>query len=1790
MSEVSLVGAFERVVDLQRQAVAVEGGDRRLTYAELDERANQLARRLRKLRIGRGDAVGIVAQRTPDTVAAALGVLKAGAAYSPLDPDSPQKRLERHVDDLGSPLVLAPAGLEARVAGRRFQVMPFDPECGAFADESKARLQIAISERDLYAVIFTSGSTGQAKRVALEHRSMLNLIRGTTHLMPQTREGALQVCAPQYDAGAYEIWATLLAGARLVCHPPGRPDPADVMRTIRLHDVAWAGMPTSIFHQLVEHGPEPLAAMRLLSAGGEQLLPRYAKRFRAACPGVRLFNVYGPTEATVFVSAHEVTAADEASERVPVGGPVASARLRIVCPEGVNGKRRRGELHIGGPVLARGYLHQAELTAQRFVTDEAGDRWYRTGDIARWRDDQELEILGRADDQVKLRGYRVEPGEVESHLIVHPDVRRAAVVAREDVPGHPRLIGYVVPAGGSIDPEALRAHLSGRLPEYMVPAAFVQLRRLPESPTGKIDRKALAAASPDATSPNAPTARSDHIGEEQAAASDPLAELIAHLFASVLRLDAVTGTDDFFGLGGDSLLAVQVLTRLRDDHGIELPLQAVFEARTPRALAARAHIQGAAAALRLPKLRAARYAADDVVPATAGQAKALLITELAEESLPYQSQAAHRLLGALDVGALERALSAIVRRHEILRTTFERREGTWIQRVHEPSPIRLAVTDLRSALEPDRALESHLGRAFGRRLDATRLPLAHWSLARIAFDHHVLVSVEHHVVHDGVSTALFLDELSILYAAELAGEDCPLPPPEIQFRDFAQWQAWLIKTPFGRSTLSHWQRRLDGSPATLPLPLDHPRPPRQTYRGQTLRVTVPSGLVQRLEARAYECRATMFIVMLAAYAAVLQRYAGVEDLVIGSGLANRRTLVSEQLLGMVVNTVALRLDLTGVPSVAELIERVRDTVLDAHEHQDVPFERVVEHVAPLRSENAGPLYQALFSFHDAAVRTVELPGGVLIPRDAQSNGAAKADLNVVVIRRRQIPVRGAPHERHTELAEDGVTIVWEYNSDLFARASAERMLRHYMRALERIASADMRSASSTLVSPDAGERASLLSLAGQTAPYEREATVPEVFEARVAERPDAVAVTFERETLTYRQLDRRANRLSRRLRQWGAAPGSKVGVCIERSIDLVVALLAVIKAGAAYLPLDPKDPPARLRHQLEAMAVEVVVAHARHRQALPGSPVRLICLDDELDLAREPDTPPAQHVSALDPVYVMFTSGSTGSPKAVEVPHRAVIRLVRGTNYVRLGPEETVLGLAHPAFDASTFELWGALLNGGRVAMAPPGPLSTAELADLVSHERVTTLWLTAGLFHRVVDDRPELLGNLRQLLAGGDVLSPDHVRRALDALPRDAVLINGYGPTEATTFTCAHRLRPGEKVDVPVPIGRPISNTRVFILDESGRLAPDGAPGELWIGGDGVARGYAGDAELTAQRFRPDPFSPQGARMYRTGDHARWRSDGSIEFLGRTDRQLKIRGFRVEPREVEEALRSHPDIADVYVAPFERGNGLERSLAAYLVTRPGASPPNAELREHAAISLPTHAVPSAWIQIERLPLTASGKVDVRGLPSPTLAMERGVAVLTGAAREPVRRPADALERRLIEIWERELDTEGIAPDDDFFDLGGHSLMAVAVFDAIERTFGRELPLATIFEAPTVRRLAACLRAEGWNHPRRSLVPLTTTGRRPPLFFVTAGDGNAVGFGALARRLGREQPFYGLQQRGIGGGRPLHRTVHGMARHYVGAIRRVSPHGPYFLGGRCLGANVAYEMARQPSRRGEEVA
>jgi aspartate racemase len=1114
--------------------------------------------------------------------------------------------------------------------------------------------------------------------------------------------------------------------------------------------------------------------------------------------------------------------------------------------------------------------------------------------------------------------------------------------------------------------------------------------------------------------------------------------------------------------------------------------------------------------------------------------------------------AARRINGILDLATLRKALNEVMKRHEVLRATFPERNGVPVQ-VIEPSPKSIPVRyeDLRDLNRNERLRKAdELGESEAHRVfDLEHGPVFRAAVASIDDEYHVLYLSMPHIVCDGWSIGILLSEVATAYWAFVGGGASPLSDLPLQYSDYVEWQRGFLQGQELERLLSYWIKQLEGTNTLLPLPLDRPRPYRQGHRGEGIDFAFSTALSTQIRNFSRAQRVTPFVVLLGLFGLLLGRYSGETRIPIGSPIANRNWPELESLIGLFVNMLVLIVDCGGDPTLRQFIARVHDMLLGAHAHQDMPFERLVEEVNPQRSPSHSPLFQVTFVLHNTP----------LASEFKLISGGAMFDLAVYVWDE-----------------PSGIRGTFSYNSDIFARTTIDRFVENYVALVERsLEQPDLPLSQISCVS--ATERSLLERWSGRTTECERKATVADLFERCVEEHGDAVALSWRGGELTYSAVNERANAIAHRLHDRGVQAGALVGICAERSAEAVIAILGILKSGAAYVPLDPTYPRERIHFMVRDTRASVVLTQVGLGDRCPRD-VDVLMLE-EADLRATTAGNPARRTIGDDLAYVMYTSGSTGEPKGVRVRHRSVIRLVRQTDYASLGPHEVFLQYAPISFDASTFELWGALLNGGRLAIAPPGLLTLAELGSVVREQRVTTMWLTAGLFHQVVDAGLEDYKSVRQLLTGGDVVSPSHAKKALETL-EDCTLINGYGPTENTTFTCCHSMRSPQEVRAPVPIGKPINNTRVYILDDSRELLPLGAIGTLYAGGDGVAAGYHDRSRLTAERFVADPFSDDPeAMLYQTGDRVRWLQDGTIEFLGRNDDQVKVRGFRIELAEIEAAMRAIPGVGEAAVITHEDSQ-KEKSLVAYFSPSNERRVPSVErMRSHLEGKLPQYMLPNQFIHIERIPINANGKVDRKALPSPRLVRSTG----------PIR-PLTRLEVQLMAIWEQVLDVTGVGVDESFFDLGGNSLMAVRMFSQLRRAVGRELPISALFAAPTIGRLAALVEADGWAAATKSLVAVQPMGTKRPLFLVPGVGGNVLIFARLANLLGRDQPLYGLQSRGLDGEESPLMTIEEIAKAYVQEIRRVQPRGPYLLGGACMGGVVAFEMAQQMIASGEKVA
>ena len=1134
-------------------------------------------------------------------------------------------------------------------------------------------------------------------------------------------------------------------------------------------------------------------------------------------------------------------------------------------------------------------------------------------------------------------------------------------------------------------------------------------------------------------------------------------------------------------------------------------------------------------------------------PLSFAQQRLWFLHKLEPQNPVYNITASRLIKGALNVSYLEKSICKVVERHEILRTIFPEINGTPVQVVTNAKPTLQQVNIEHFPIEKRNEEFQRWRQDEARRPFTTDAPMLRISLLRLTYREYHLVVVMHHIISDGWSLGIFFKELGEIYIKLLLGGSGELLDLPFQYGDYARWQIESFNDSDTQRNIEYWKEKLSGNLPVLELPTDRPRRPVQSSNGAVQVFKFSKEIKESLYRLEKKYSVTLFMILLTAFKILLHRYTTQTDIIIGTPIANRKLPELESLIGLFVNTLVLRTNLSGDPTVIELLTRIRDVVLEAHEHQDFPFEKIVELIRPERTLSHTPIFQVALILQNT-------PGS--LEYDTVSAGAM-FDISLFFLE-----------------SEQDITGSFEYNKDLFEDGTITRMIGH-LKTLARAIVKNPHEHISKLPLLTEAEKIQLKEWNETKTDYPRDLTIQELFVSQASNTPNSVALVFPRADthiksieLSYREVDRLTNKLARRLRSLGVGPEVCVGVAMDRCPDFITAILAVLKAGGAYVPIDLSYPKDRKIFMIEDADIQLLLTTTESINQVPKTKARILCLDQE---RKEISLESAKHLNCLvgaeSLAYVMYTSGSTGRPKGVCVTHRNVIRLVKNTNYVSLSPQEVILACAPVSFDASTFEIWGSLLNGGRLVLYPGRVPTPAGIAKRVRENHVSTLWLTAGLFNLMVETQPLCFTEVRQLLAGGDVLSPAHVKKALEFL-RNGVLINGYGPTENTTFTTCYRLETFSDTFRSVPIGRPISNTRVYVLDNNMRPVPVGVRGELWAGGDGVARGYLNDRDLTAQKFLSDPFNEGiGSRLYRTGDFVRFRPDGNLEFLNRIDSQVKISGFRVEPGEVEQLICLHPCVREAAVVARER-DSKSKHLVAYVVPTSGSNPSIDDLRRFLIDRLPVYMVPTAMVMLEEMPLTPNGKVDLGNLPDPPKRHMTGTT------------PRNFLETQLLVIWESVLGEVEIGIRDNFFELGGHSLLALQLLVKMEKVFGRPFPLSTVFQAQSIEEMASAMMQDSLEFGG-SLVTIKTGGPRPPVFFVPGVGGSALGFGELARLLKTDQPVFCLQSLGLDGNQdPLDR-IEDIGRHFVGEIRKIQPIGPYHLIGFCMGGAVAFEIAQR---------
>ncbi|WP_338930732.1 amino acid adenylation domain-containing protein [Streptomyces netropsis] len=1808
-------------------AVAVRSGGAALTFAELDSAANRLAHELAAAGITAGTPVALALPRSVDTVVAMFAVLKAGGVCQPLDLGHPEQRMTAVLEDTRPRRVVGTADAVAGLPPHGVPALLLDDP--ATRARIAARPDTALAAPDLGQdayIIHTSGSTGRPKGVVVTHASLANLHagHGADHIAPAVeRTGRDRLRIGHSASFAFDaswdpvIWMVHGHELHLLDDVAYR-DPAALTAYIAEHRLDYLDVTPSYAEALLAEGllDEGRHHPAMVVVGGETV-PEPLWHRLATTEGLTPLNLYGPTETTVD-AYYWVPGENGSAHGSPVRGSrayVLDNSLRPTAP-GVT-----GELYIAGACLARGYLGRPDLTAERFTADpfgalhgEPGARMYRTGDLVRRRPDGTLEFLGRADDQVKIRGFRIELGEIQAALADHPDVAQAAVIARDTAHGK-RLLGYAVPAlpmgsaeGAPLDPEALRTHLAARLPGHMVPAAIVLLDALPRTANDKLDHRALPDPEPTA-------------GTAHRAPGTPREAALCALFQDVLALEEPPSADaDFFELGGHSLLAGRIAARIRDTLDDTIGLADVFRHPTPAALAAL--LATTSGALTAEATHATDRPTLVPVPRTEGmplspaQKRLWFMHRLEGPSPTYNIPLLLALTGPLDQDALRLALRDLTERHETLRTVYPATDNEPYQRIltaEQACPelhVAPSTGDITEAVRHcfDLATEPPLrvtlftggsgGRPPGGRStggSGGRPPGGHstdGSGGRPPGEHstdadrHTLLLLLHHIAGDGASTTPLARDLAAAYAARAAGHAPELPPLPVQYTDHTAWQQRLLgpaddPTPLATRQLDHWKQALAGLPDQLELPTDRPRPTVATHDGDTVPFHLEPAAHAAVEALARTTGTSVFMVVQAAFSALLTRYGCGTDIPLGTPVAGRDDTATADLVGFFVNTLVLRTDTSGAPTFRTLLERVRTTTLGAYEHGDLPFDRLVEELNPPRSLARHPLFQVMLAWQSLPDAAFAMGPGLTAEMTAVPSGTAKFDLTL----------------NAGEQPGGGISGFLEFRTDLFDTGTAARLSAHLTRLLT-AAAADPDTPVGRLALLDDQElhRSLVEWNTGTTTPTTSKQTLVELYEDAARRYPDRTAVTCEDASLTYAQLSVRANRLARLLAGRGIGPGAIVALALPRSLELVTGLLAVAKCGAAYLPMDPDYPADRLAYMLQDAAPAAVVTDTATTARIPAHDLPVVLVDgteaDAYDGADLTDADRTRAQRPTDVAYVIYTSGSTGRPKGVPVTHHNVARLFSATDHWFGFDESDVWTLFHSyAFDFSVWELWGALLHGGRLVVVPHlVSRDPAAFLGLLADEGVTVLNQTPSAFYQLMAADKEHPGRelaLRYVVFGGEALELGRLDDWYDRHAEDApTLVNMYGITETTVHVSYIALdRESAAAGSSSTIGVNIPDLRVYVLDAYLQPVPPGVTGEMYVAGEGLARGYLGRHALTAERFVADPFAhlfgERGSRMYRSGDLARRRPDGTLEYFGRADHQVKIRGFRIELGEIEAVLADHPDVADAAVVVREDTPGDKR-LVAYAVPARETTP--ALLREHAGTELPVHMVPSAVVLLDRLPLTANGKLDRKALPAPDLA----AAVTEGRA------PRGPREEQLCAIFADVLGLPRVGVDDNFFDLGGHSLLAVRLAGRIKDALGAEVGIGTIFQAPTVAALDTALDAAEGTDALDVLLPLRPTkdGDKAPLYCVHPAGGLSWCYAGLIRHLPADVPIYGMQAQGVGpatAADPLPRTMEELTAHYVDRLREVQPHGPYRLMGWSTGGIIAQGMATRLQDLGHEV-
>ena len=1716
---------FEEQVEKTPDNIAVVFESEQLTYRELNEKSNRLARILRKKGVKPDSMIGLIAERSIEMITGIFGIIKAGGAYLPIDPGYPEERIKYMLEDSKTNILLKYHSIANKAAfeGEIIDLdddMPDKEDASNLSNENKAN--------DLVYVIYTSGTTGKPNGVMIEHKNVINLITGLVKSVYGRYDVFMNIAlvAPYiFDASVQQIFASLLLGHKLFIVPEkARMDGKSLLQYYIKNSIDISdGTPTHL--RIISDNISSIKkdmGIKHFIIGGEALpgkvVEELSNKFNGDMPDIT--NVYGPTECCVDSTAYLIKYGDTYERAViPIGTPLANERIYIlgenskIVPIGVT-----GEIHIAGKGVGRGYLNNPDLTVKRFVPDPFtfGEKMYRTGDLARWLPDGNIEFMGRMDHQVKIRGHRIELGEIESQLLRHGLIKEAIVITREDANGDKNLYAYIV-SDEELTISELREYLSKELPEYMIPSYFIQIEKIPLTQNGKVDRKALPEPG-----------WSMNTGMEYTAPRNEIEEKLACIWREVLKLEEVGINDNFFELGGHSLRAMSLVSKIHKMMNVEVPLGEVFNHQTIKELGEYIKGMGKNIYSSIVRIEEREY-----YPVSSAQKRLFIINQIEDENTAYNVPAAMMIEGKLDKGRFEEVFKQLIERHETLRTSFKLVNGEPVQIVHKSVDFEI------NCIQSEECNIKEIIGEFIRPFDLRKAPLLRLSLISLSDYRHILLYDMHHIISDGTSMGILIWEFVDLY------EGKKLPELRIQYKDFSAWQNGLFDTGVIKKQEEYWLNIFSGEIPVLDMPTDYPRPSIQSFEGDSISFKVDKEMAERLIMLASETGTTLYMVLLAAYNILLSKYSGQEDIIVGSPVAGRQHADLENVIGMFVNTLAMRNYPEHHKKFKEFLEELKENSLKAYENQEYQFEELVDNLVIVRDLSRNPLFDTMFALQNMDNRATGITELKFTPYEYE-NRIAKFDLSLTAVEER-----------------DGIGINIEYSTKLFKKETIERMAGHFVNILGQTVENPDIMLSEIDILTEVEKRKILYEFNDTKAEYPRNKTIHKLFEEQVEKMPDNMALVFAGEQLTYGKLNEKSNQLARVLREKGVKPDSIVGITAERSIETITGMLGILKAGGAYLPINPKYPEERKKYMLEDSGADILLTqHGLLDKA--GFKGEVISLTDEGLFSAEDRANLEQVNKAQDLAYIMYTSGTTGKPKGTMIEHRNVVRLVKNTNYIKLDKEDRILQTGAIVFDACTFEIWGALLNGSGLYLVEDDVIFNAEkMGESLSKYKITTLWLTTPLFYQLTHQKPEIFNRVKNLLVGGDVLSPKYiniVRRTC----KNTKVINFYGPTENTTFSTYFEI--DKEYEENIPIGKPISNSTAYIFGRNDMLQGIGIPGELCAGGDGLARGYMNAPVLTAEKFVPNPYMP-GERMYRTGDLAKWLPDGNIEFLGRMDQQVKIRGFRVEMGEIEYHLLKHELIKEAVVIAREDANG-NKNLCAYVVS--GQKPEVSELREYLLKELPEYMIPSYFIQLEKIPLTPNAKIDRRALPEP------GESISTGAEYVA---PEEGIEKILAGIWQEILGIEKVGINDNFFELGGNSIKIIMLISKIYDEFRVEVSLKQIYENPTIRKICELYLQEEFTDSIKIEAILLNIKKERNIFTFPPAGASAIYYVELARYIDSHS-FYSFNI--------LYPKNY--IQSWVNLIMDLQKEKPCILFGYSSGGNLAFEVAKELIKRGLKVS